>query len=128
MYSTRNIFKIVLCFAIVCVSVQSWQKSGRNLMKHHKSNLSIYTEFSNAVRVTTHKSTTRNRLFDKKDSEENSDIAPEGFLSSDFRTVGDGKQIRVIAYIVLSLIPCLFLVPFFLSRDFVPPSEFPPTN
>jgi len=47
----------------------------------------------------------------------------EGYLSPDFSTIGDGKQIRVLLYIGLALIPCLALVPFFLSREFVPPID-----
>lgn len=50
---------------------------------------------------------------------------PQGYLSPDFNSVGDGKQIRVLVYIVLALLPCIFLVPFFLSRDFVPPMDIP---
>ncbi len=49
--------------------------------------------------------------------------APEGYLSSDFSSIGDSKQIRVFIYIAFSLIPCLFLIPFFMSRDFVPPID-----
>lgn len=48
--------------------------------------------------------------------------APQGYLSSDMRSLGEGKQSRVLAYIALALVPCLFLVPFFLSRDFSPPT------
>lgn len=48
---------------------------------------------------------------------------PEGYLSADFNAVGDGKQIRVLVYIALALLPCLALIPFFLSRDFVPPTD-----
>ncbi|KAJ1432620.1 hypothetical protein B484DRAFT_26915 [Ochromonadaceae sp. CCMP2298] len=48
---------------------------------------------------------------------------PEGYLSSDFASIGDGKQMRVGLYIGLALVPVLFLVPFFLSRDFVPPMD-----
>ena len=48
--------------------------------------------------------------------------APQGYLNSDMSKMGDGKQSRVAAYIALALVPCLFLVPFFLSRDFVPPT------
>lgn len=48
--------------------------------------------------------------------------SPQGYLSSDMNKMEDGKQNRVLAYIGLALIPCLFLVPFFLSRDFVPPT------
>jgi len=46
----------------------------------------------------------------------------EGYLNTDFKKVGQEKQSRVLAYIVLALVPCLFLVPFFMSRDFVPPT------
>eukprot|EP01041_Mallomonas_annulata_P007383 gene7383-15074_t len=49
--------------------------------------------------------------------------SPEGYLSTDLGSIGDGKQLRVLTYIALSLIPCLFLIPFFLSRDFVPPVD-----
>ena len=50
--------------------------------------------------------------------------APQGYLNPDFNKVGDGKQIRVLVYIVLALLPCLFLIPFFMTRDFVPPTDF----
>jgi len=50
------------------------------------------------------------------------DGAPQGYLSSDLKSMGEGKQSRVLAYIALALVPCLFLVPFFLSRDFQPPT------
>ena len=48
---------------------------------------------------------------------------PEGYLNPDITSISDGKQIRVILYIVLALLPCLLLVPFFFARDFVPPSD-----
>ena len=48
---------------------------------------------------------------------------PQGYMPSDLSTLDDGKQFRVLAYIALSLIPCLLLIPFFLSRDFVPPID-----
>lgn len=51
---------------------------------------------------------------------------PEGYLSSDLNSLGDTKKSRVIFYIALALAPCLFLVPFFLSRDFVPPTDSSP--
>ena len=48
---------------------------------------------------------------------------PQGYLNADFSTIGDGKQLRVLVYIGLALVPVLFLVPFFMSRDFVPPTD-----
>ena len=48
---------------------------------------------------------------------------PQGYASSDLDALGEGKQLRALAYIGLALVPCLFLVPFFLARDFVPPVE-----
>lgn len=58
------------------------------------------------------------------------DLAPpisqdaiEGYVSSDIASIGSGKKIRVLLYIALALLPCLLLVPFFLNRDFVPPSD-----
>lgn len=71
--------------------------------------------------------------FDDERSEDNTvykfdasaaEQSPEGYLNPDFNTVGDGKQLRVLIYIALALLPCLFLIPFFLSRDFVPASGF----
>ena len=47
----------------------------------------------------------------------------KGYISSDLGNLDDSKQLRVFAYIALALIPCLFLIPFFLSRDFVPPID-----
>eukprot|EP01038_Epipyxis_sp_PR26KG_P012199 gene12199-16342_t len=49
---------------------------------------------------------------------------PEGYISSDLSSIGDDKQLRVFLYIALALVPCLFLVPFYMSRDFVPPTDF----
>ena len=51
------------------------------------------------------------------------DSKPEGYMSSDLTSMEDGKQFRVLAYILIALLPCLLLVPFFLSRDFVPPTD-----
>jgi hypothetical protein len=49
----------------------------------------------------------------------------KGYMSNDLATAlsSHGKQTRVLLYIVLALLPCLFLVPFFMSRDFIPPIE-----
>lgn len=47
----------------------------------------------------------------------------EGVLNPD---LSDPKQARVIIYIILSLIPVLFLVPLILgSRDFLPMEDLP---
>lgn len=48
--------------------------------------------------------------------------SPEGYLSSDISSLSDGKQTRVVLYIALALLPCLLLLPFFMSRDFIPPN------
>ena len=47
----------------------------------------------------------------------------QGFQSSDLKLLGEGKQLRVGLYIALALLPCLLLLPFFMSRDFVPPLD-----
>ena len=47
----------------------------------------------------------------------------EGYLGSDLSTLGNDKQSRVLLYISIALLPCLFLIPFFMSRDFVPPTD-----
>ena len=53
------------------------------------------------------------------------DIDPET-LSPD---MSDPKQARVIIYIILSLIPVLFLIPFMLgSRDLIPLDALPPVD
>lgn len=52
-----------------------------------------------------------------------SEGTPEGYLNADISKIGDGKQLRVLIYIGFALVPVLFLVPFFLSRDFVPPVD-----
>lgn len=46
-------------------------------------------------------------------------------LNPDF---SDAKQTRVLIYIILSLLPVLFLIPFMLSRDFIPQDMIPPVN
>lgn len=108
-------------------SINAWPTSGRgdslrtslqNGMKSHPS----YTINS----LTQFQLYNQNNKQGDDSQPESYDVAPEGFLSSDFRSVGDGKKVRVLLYIALSLIPCLFLVPFFLSRDFVPPGDLPP--
>lgn len=45
---------------------------------------------------------------------------PEGYISSDLSSINQGKQVRVLIYIALAILPCLFLIPFFLNRDFIP--------
>ena len=53
----------------------------------------------------------------------NNNLSPDGYLPSDFSSLGDAKQTRVLLYIGLALLPCLALIPFFMSRDFVPPID-----
>ena len=50
----------------------------------------------------------------------------DGYISPDISSINQGKQLRVIIYIVLAVLPCLLLIPFFLTRDFSPidPSTF----
>lgn len=48
---------------------------------------------------------------------------PQGYMSSDLASNEDGKQGRVLGYILFALVPVLFLVPFFLSRGFEPPVD-----
>ena len=53
------------------------------------------------------------------------EISPEA-LNPD---LSDPKQTRVILYIILSLVPVLFLVPLMLgSRDLIPLESFPPVD
>lgn len=47
----------------------------------------------------------------------------EGYLNSDLNKIDDSKQTRVFLYIILALAPCLLLVPFLMTRDFVPPTD-----
>lgn len=47
----------------------------------------------------------------------------QGYLSSDISKMESGKQVRVLLYISLALLPCLLLIPFFMNRDFVPPID-----
>ena len=51
------------------------------------------------------------------------DIKAEGYLGSDLSTLDNDKQSRVLLYIGIALLPCLFLIPFVMSRDFVPPTD-----
>lgn len=66
---------------------------------------------------------TDNSDFKVAPSSNSIDSRPEGYLPSDFSSIGDGKQTRVLLYIALALVPCIALIPFFLSRDFVPPID-----
>ena len=47
---------------------------------------------------------------------------PDGYLNQDIKKMAGEQKSRVLAYIGFALLPCLFLVPFFLSRDFTPPT------
>jgi len=49
----------------------------------------------------------------------------EGVLNPDF---SDPKQTRVVLYIILSLLPVLFLIPFMISREFIPADMLPPVE
>jgi hypothetical protein len=40
----------------------------------------------------------------------------------------DPQQTRVIVYMILSLLPVLFLIPFMLSREFIPAEYLPPVD
>ena len=61
--------------------------------------------------------------------DQNSDLVakqgsiPQGYMSSSLSTMEDSKKGRVIAYIVIALLPCLGLIPFVMNRDFTPPVE-----
>ena len=45
----------------------------------------------------------------------------EGYLNPDLSKMDEGKVSRVAAYILIALLPCLLLVPFYMSRSFQPP-------
>jgi hypothetical protein len=61
-------------------------------------------------------------------------VAPflsQGEISKDAMDLDwkDPKQTRVVFYIILSLLPVLFLIPLILgSRDFIPPDLLPPVE
>jgi hypothetical protein len=62
-------------------------------------------------------------------------VAPflsQGEISEDARrapNLSDPKEARVIIYMILSLLPILFLVPFMLgSRDLIPMDALPPVE
>jgi len=42
--------------------------------------------------------------------------------------LSDGKQTRVILYVIVSLLPVLFLIPLMLGRDLVPLESLPPVE
>ena len=44
----------------------------------------------------------------------------EGYLNPDLSKMDDSKLSRVVVYILVALLPTLLLVPFYLSRNFVP--------
>mmetsp|Transcript_26304 Transcript_26304/g.52425 ORF Transcript_26304/g.52425 Transcript_26304/m.52425 type:complete len:179 (-) Transcript_26304:245-781(-) len=54
------------------------------------------------------------------------EVLPKEDLSPD---LSDGQQVRVIIYIILALVPVLFLVPLILgSRDLIPQDMLPPVE
>jgi hypothetical protein len=44
----------------------------------------------------------------------------QGYFNTDLNTMDDTKMSRVVAYIFIALLPCLLLVPFYMSRNFTP--------
>lgn len=48
---------------------------------------------------------------------------PQGYRSDDISKLDTTKKTRVLLYLGLALVPVLFLVPFFMSRNFVPPLD-----
>ena len=61
---------------------------------------------------------------DNNNSNSNNDNSKiEGYLGSDLSKLDNDKQSRVLLYIGIALLPCLFLIPFVMSRDFVPPTD-----
>ncbi|KAL3942736.1 MAG: hypothetical protein SGBAC_003111 [Bacillariaceae sp.] len=64
--------------------------------------------------------------------EEEKVVAPflsQGEISEEAMDLSDPKQARVMFYIILSLIPVLFLIPLMLgSRDLIPQDILPPVD
>lgn len=60
---------------------------------------------------------------DSINTSSNDNTKVEGYLGSDLSKLGNDKQSRVLFYIGIALLPCLFLIPFVMSRDFVPPTD-----
>jgi len=72
-----------------------------------------------------------NQSNDEKKAETVAPFLSQGEIADDVLNpdLSDPKQARVIIYIILSLIPVLFLVPLILgSRDFIPADMLPPVQ
>jgi hypothetical protein len=69
---------------------------------------------------------------EEKTVEENKVVAPflsQGEISEEAVDLSDPKQARVMFYIILSLLPVLFLIPLMLgSRDLLPQDILPPVE
>lgn len=59
-------------------------------------------------------------LFDKKLQVADPTKPIEGYLNTDLNKMDDSKMGRVVAYILIALLPCLLLVPLVLNKSFVP--------
>ena len=44
----------------------------------------------------------------------------QGYLNPDLTKMDESKMSRVVVYILVALLPTLLLIPFYLSRNFVP--------
>eukprot|EP00526_Cylindrotheca_closterium_P024776 CAMPEP_0113623872 /NCGR_PEP_ID=MMETSP0017_2-20120614/12298_1 /TAXON_ID=2856 /ORGANISM="Cylindrotheca closterium" /LENGTH=142 /DNA_ID=CAMNT_0000533869 /DNA_START=39 /DNA_END=467 /DNA_ORIENTATION=+ /assembly_acc=CAM_ASM_000147 len=68
----------------------------------------------------------------KGEEEEEKVVAPflsQGEISEEAVDLSDPKQARVMFYIILSLLPVLFLIPLMLgSRDLIPQDALPPVT
>ena len=124
--------KVILIWISLLLSVQvscfTLVKGGLQLLNSHSYNFNLIKSNYNNDNILQFmcKSDTNNHLENEIDmiSQNNKEKEPiQGYLSSDLNSLGDNKQWRVLLYIVLALLPCLFLIPFFMSRDFVPPID-----
>lgn len=111
----------VLLLVFVVVNVHGFTKF-KSLKSHHSMEMvgrrGCTHNFQRIRRLNNHDVDSDNVGIDAKIPDE-----IEGYLNSDISSLSSTKQQRVFLYIALALLPCLFLVPFFMSREFVPPTD-----
>lgn len=80
-------------------------------------------EYNNSFKLRMNTNEDNNNDNNNDINNSNGRIKAEGYLGSDLSTLDNDKQSRVLLYIGIALLPCLFLIPFVMSRDFVPPTD-----
>lgn len=136
-FAKAKVFSIFLVFLVLCV-IKKTDGLYANIMSKHLTHSSSssprsvlktgVSRVSKSIQIFSQPNSEFNDSSFNSDNNEETKTTSEGesiqgYVSSDIRNMGSGKQVRVLLYISLALLPCLLLIPFFMNRDFLPPID-----